>query len=120
MDVDPLAEVFVRCIPLSSEEDMEFIVFRRGWLPLRFTELLLDTALTRLPSLDIVVDRGMPVPVVSLELRLGVGAHSANASWGFRIDSTALCFPVSFFSFFSMSFTTALRLRAPLADIIGH
>lgn len=59
---------------------MELIVFKRGLLPLRFIELLLDTALTRLPSLDKVKDLGIPVPVLSLELRLGVGAHSTNAS----------------------------------------
>jgi hypothetical protein len=118
MDAEPLAEVLGReRIPaLKSKESSDLMVLRRGLLWLGFVELLRDVA--RLASLETVKD--LEGALVSLELWLGVGAHSANASWGLRIEETALVFSSRFFSFFSISFATALRLRAPLADITGY
>lgn len=60
---------------------------------------------------------GMP-PVDTL-LRVPAESHSAKASCGLRIDSGALPSCAAFFSFFSMSLTTAFRLRAPLADMLA-
>jgi CBS domain containing-hemolysin-like protein len=59
------------------------------------------------------------IPLVDVVLRVPADPHSAKASWGLRIVSGAFPFCAAFFSFFSMSLTTAFRLRAPLADIIA-
>lgn len=60
----------------------------------------------------------MPPEEVVLRVPAELEFQSVKASWGLRMVSGAFPFCAAFFSFFSMSLTTALRLRAPLADMV--
>ena len=91
----------------------DVIARRGGLLPLSLVELLLR----EVETVSCLV--GIPLEVV-LRVLAEFEFHSSNASWGLRICSGAFPFCAAFFSFFSMSLTTALRLRAPLADIVGE
>src|SRR5689334_19959733 len=96
-----------------SRESLELMVPNLGLLPLPFVELLLEDM--RLASLEMVIDLdGTPG---SLRPGVGVGRHSANASWGRRMLSTPF-FSAAFFSFFSISFRATFLLRAPRADMV--
>lgn len=86
------------------------MTLRGGLLPLPFAELLLEVE---------TVSCLFGMPPVDVVLRVPAGPNSVKASCGLRIVSGALPFCASFFSFFSMSLTTAFRLRAPLADIFA-
>jgi hypothetical protein len=112
MDADLLSEVLRRSTGLNSEFSWEMKVCKSDLLPLPFVEL--ECEVPRLASLEVVSClEGSPL---SLAPTPGAGRQPARASWGFR--SGSFCFWAVFFSFFSISLVTALRLRAPLADML--